>query len=369
MPDNPAFPPSLVVELLNPVKSGLDHKILLIPGDLLDASIEDGELVCQLQQPLGPANAINRFILCCYLSAALFVHSIKVFSSKGKVSGKERVLNFSLQLLFNTLFNILFLIQRLLPDTPELLRCSCCRVHFVFLIYFHYKLRIHEEFRYIFISLTTDRLRDSLLYLNSRCLALDDGKRDAIHKEHNVGPGGLVAPGPSDFEFSGDVKGVILPVLPVDVPHGKAFRIAVYRLLLSGAERQQIINSLIRFLRTVPSDVLELLDGGLNILLAEKMLLTFVLNAVDLLKLQAQDTFQQHIADFALALSHGLLGSQIFEAEIDKLLQRGNLREVFFVKTETFHYDTSSAVFTRHSPVSSFCIRPLFCLRYAASCP
>ena len=63
VPDDPALPPPVAIELFDPFQGALNDKILLVAGDLLDAAVEDGELEGQLQQPLRPAEAVERPVL------------------------------------------------------------------------------------------------------------------------------------------------------------------------------------------------------------------------------------------------------------------------------------------------------------------
>ena len=63
VPDDAAGALALGVEMGHAVDGGLDGEILLVAGDLLDAAVEDDELVDQLQQALGAQQGVERAVL------------------------------------------------------------------------------------------------------------------------------------------------------------------------------------------------------------------------------------------------------------------------------------------------------------------
>ncbi len=79
MPDDAAPATVLGIPLFHMSENALDGEVLLVAGNLLDARIEDSELVDQFQQPLWATEAVNRPILRGYLSLALHFEGIKVF--------------------------------------------------------------------------------------------------------------------------------------------------------------------------------------------------------------------------------------------------------------------------------------------------
>ncbi len=80
------------------------------------------------------------------------------------------------------------------------------------------------------ILLVAYLLGDGLAYrvLNVRRLAFDHAKGNAIYKEYDIRPAGLVTAGPLDGKLFRDMKDVVLGMFPVDVVQGKTLDIAVH---------------------------------------------------------------------------------------------------------------------------------------------
>src|SRR2546427_12303516 len=76
-------------------------------------------------------------------------------------------------------------------------------------------------------------------------LAFDHGKRNAVDEQHNIRPSGLVATRTFDAELFGDVKDVVLPVVPVDVVQRETLGVALDGLLHAPPQAQQVLDFLI----------------------------------------------------------------------------------------------------------------------------
>ena len=76
-------------------------------------------------------------------------------------------------------------------------------------------------------------------------LALDDGERDAVDEQDDVGPAGLVAAGPLDGELLGDVEDVVPRFVPVDVAEREALGVALDRLGEALAQGEQVVELLV----------------------------------------------------------------------------------------------------------------------------
>ena len=135
-----------------------------------------------------------------------------------------------------------------------------------------------------------------LLHLLRRRLALDHRQGDAVDEQDDVGPRGLVAPRALDGELGRHVEDIVLGMLPVDVAKVEALGVALDGLLQRRAQREQVVDVLVGALQPVVAHALELLDGGLDVLLAEEVLAALVGDAVDALELLAENLVQQDIA-------------------------------------------------------------------------
>ena len=125
-------------------------------------------------------------------------------------------------------------------------------------------------------------------------------KRDAVDEQHDVRPGRFRAAGTLHAVFGGHVEDIPLPVAPVDVVQVEALGIALDGLFQGRSQGDQVVDRLIGLEQAVVFDVLELLDGRLDVLLAEEKLPPLVVDAVEPLELLAQNPFQQDVAGLSL---------------------------------------------------------------------
>ncbi|CAH2029880.1 protein of unknown function [Trichlorobacter ammonificans] len=198
-------------------------------------------------------------------------------------------------------------------------------------------MRIDEQFGDEVVILVANGLGDGLFYTHVGRFAFDHRQRDTVDKQDDIRPGGFVTAGACHVEFSGDMKGIALPVAPVDVVQVEALGVPFDSLFQRGAEGNQVVYCFVGFEQSVVFDVLQFLDGGLDVLFAEQEFAAFVVDAVESFQLVAQDTLKKHIAGFALALFHDLLWGEIFIAQVDQELQGWDLGKVFFVEAENGH--------------------------------
>src|SRR3990172_8338454 len=223
----------------------------------------------KLQQTLRTAKAVDGLVLLSHLPPAFSLQGIKEFSCHRKVAGKECILYLRRQPSLNACLNIFFPIPKALPHAPELPRRTCCGIHSSILVYCHNKLHIWEKPGDIFILLIADSLFYSLTYFLLRRFALNHGKRDTIHKEHNIGSGSLIAPGALDTILRRNMKNIILPIPPVYIAQGETLGVAFNRLFQRCPQSEEIIDRLIGLLLSIPLHILQLLNGGLNVFLTE----------------------------------------------------------------------------------------------------
>ena len=133
------------------------------------------------------------------------------------------------------------------------------------------------------------------------------------------------------------MKCVPLGISPINIIQSKTLRVTLDSLLHGCPEGDEIVDSLVGFLQTVVLDILEFLDGRLNILLAEQIHATLEVDSVNRLQLISQNIFQQHIGHPLLPFKECFARSQVFIAKPDQQLQSRNLGQMFFVYLKITH--------------------------------
>ena len=310
----------------------LDGKHLLIARDLAHAAVEHGEGPGHLQQALGAAQGVERAVLLGRLALDQILAFI-AHTQCGKGQIEQRGLH-RLRQRARQQWRQLSIRHVLLPFRPELGRCAGGAIAGLVLVHRQHRLHIGEQARDVLVALVADGLRDGLGHLDLGRFALDHREGNAVDEQHNVRPTGLDAARALDREFGGHVIDVVSRVTPVHVVQREALQVALDGLLQRHAQRQQVVHRLIGLEQAVVLDVLQALDGALDVLLAEQVAAALVLDAVQLLQLLAQDFLQQHVAGLAAACGQRLGGRQVLVAQVDQHLQGRDLGEVFFVEAE-----------------------------------
>ena len=229
---------------------------------------------------------------------------------------------------------LVLLFPLLAPHRPILGRRADGGVFAVIFVGADHQLGVGEQRRDVLVALVADHLRHRLRHLGIRRFAFDHREGDAVDEQHDVRPRRLVAARALHRKFGGDVIDVVLRIFPVDVVEREAAHRPFHRLFQRHAQRQQVIDRLIGFQQAVVLDVLQALDGALEVFLAEQVTVALVLDAIDALEAVAQYLFQQHVGEPSAAHCQCLGRRQVAIAEIGQQLQGGDLREVFFVETE-----------------------------------
>lgn len=194
-------------------------------------------------------------------------------------------------------------------------------------------------------KLLRNRLLDRVLHVGP--LALDHGERNPVDEQHDVGAAGVVAAGPLDDVFLRDVKDVVRKVVPVDVVERKALHVAADRLLQALAPQQQLIDFLVPADQTVEGELLQGLDGRLDVPLRELELLPLVADRVDLPQLLFQDSVKQDGTQSSASQPHRFILGQVPVAEVLQQLERRHLRDVVFSKGWEFVVHAFSPLQTR----------------------
>ena len=86
----------------------------------------------------------------------------------------------------------------------------------------------------------TDGLFQRVFHIGA--FALNDAKRNAIDKQHQIGAVMLLARASHYAELFGYMKDVVLPVLPVDVLQREAFFIAIDALFQRFAKGDEVVS-------------------------------------------------------------------------------------------------------------------------------
>ena len=134
------------------------------------------------------------------------------------------------------------------------------------------------------------------------------------------------------------MKTVPVWVAPVDIVQIEALGIPLNSLFHRCPESDEVIHRLIGSQQPVVLDIFQLLDGRLDVLLAEEILAPLVPDAVDLLELAAQDVFEQDIRSPLLPFAERLGRCKVFIAQPCQNLQSRNLGQILFICLKITHF-------------------------------
>ena len=228
-----------------------------------------------------------------------------------------------------------FAIHVLPPDRPELGGGAGRGVLGLVFRQGQQQLRVEEQLGDFVVPLVAqvlaDRLGDGVFDIGP--FALDDRQGNTVDEQHDVGPPGLVAGGSFDLEFLGDVEdvgGQPSVRVPVDVVERKALGVAADRLLQALAENQQVVDLLVGADESVVQHVFQNLHGGLDVGLAELVLLPLEANPVQFAQLFDEHRFEQHVARLSPPQRDRLARREVAPAQILQELQGRYLRDVVF---------------------------------------
>ena len=182
-------------------------------------------------------------------------------------------------------------------------------------------LRHDKQVRCLALALVTHHLRHRLPHFHMRCLAFDHRQRNAVDKQHQVAADGVLAAAALHHKLRRHLKRVVQRVLPVDKAQRAATRIAVNRLLQRGAQRQQVVHRFVGAQQAVVGHALQALDGGTQVLFAEKVLARSGVDAVDALERITQHVIQHHIEQTRPAQLARLGRAQVLPAHGQQQLQ------------------------------------------------
>ena len=337
VPDDAAATLAAVVRLPDAGEHLADGEHLLVARDLAHAAVEHGEGPGHLQQALRAAQRVERAVLLGHLPAHQIGRNLLAHAQLGKGQIEQRGLHRLRQRALQQRrdFGVGYV---LLPLRPELGRGAGGGVAGFILVHRQHGLHVGKQARDVFVALVADGLRDGLGHLDLRRLALDHREGNAVDEQYDVRPTGLDAAGALHGEFGGHVVDVVRPtcrkVAPVHVVQRETLQVTLDGLLQRHAQGQQVVDRLVGLEQPVIFDVLQPLDGALDVLLAEEIRAALVLDAVQLLHLLAQNLLQQYIAGLAATRGQRLGGRQVLVAQVDQHLQGRNLGEVFLVEAE-----------------------------------
>ena len=336
VPDDAAAPPPALDVADAPHR--LPHgKILLVTRHLLDAVVVERETVHQLQQPLGPAEVVEVFVLH-RRGDRLFVELLEVAAHVAEPLPEElvvqqRLVDHPLQLLPVT--DLLLAVGELLaPPRPELFGRGRRGVTPLLAVDGQQQRRVEVQRTDAVGLLVAEVLRNGLLdgVLHVGTLALDDAERNAVHEEDDVGPVGVGHPRAADGKLLGNVEDVVARILPVDVLHHEALAVAVDNLFEGFARGEQVVDRL-RSLHEplVHRDVAQGVDSGGDVLLGEYGGAHRAdLHDVDGGELFAQHGFEQHVGEIPAAQGQRLIGCEVCVTELFEHQQRGDLADMVF---------------------------------------
>ena len=127
-----------------------------------------------------------------------------------------------------------------------------------------------------------------------------------------------------------------LPVAPIDVVQVEALGIAFDGLLQSRSQGDEVVNRFVSLEQAVVFDVFKLLDGRLDVLLAEEEFPPFVVNAVKPLELVTEDAFQQDVPGLSQTGGERLRGDRYSKPRLIRSCSAGIWERYFSLNRKPF---------------------------------
>ncbi|CDA79109.1 unknown [Clostridium sp. CAG:242] len=284
MPNDTALTVALFILLLDGLDNLFDGKILLIPANLLYIGIKEHKVSDQLDDPFF-AEQRNQILILLSGGAVSHILSQCSFQKSG----------------------VLFL-----PHIPEFFRRTGGGIlHGVF-IGRHHNLGKLVELRNVLLLLVADVLLHALFYADLRRFTLNDGEGNTVDKQHDIRPG-IVKLVPAVYrKFFGDMKQVILWMLPVNVfqVETESFTLS-YNLWIAFAQQQGIIDFFTGAHQAVGEGLIQFLHSSLDVGRGKLVFRTGEGIAVKPPQLASKNVFQQHMvpaAPLRLAVLWGNIG-------------------------------------------------------------
>ena len=272
MPDHAALPVAFLVVLGNRLHNLFDGKILLIAADLFHIGIKENKIADQLKNSLLAEQGDDVFVLLRW-------HAV----------GDKPC-----QLPVHESFILLF------PDVPELLGRTGSGIFHGILVGCQNDLRIFEKLRDIVCLLVADHLLHGLIYGNLRCLTFNNGKRNTVDEQHDIGTSIMLLVPTVHGELFRHMEHVILRILPVNV-----FQVEVEHsafadgFRITFAQQQRIIDFFAGTHKAVGQRLVQILHGSLDVCGGEFIFRTGIRITVELAELPTQNVLQQHMISTA----------------------------------------------------------------------
>ena len=289
MPDDAALAVAPFVRLLNGLDNLFNGEILLIPADFLHVGVKEHKIPDQLHDPL-PAEKGNQIPVLLRGRATRHILGQCRFEKRG----------------------VLFL-----PYIPELLgRAGGGVLHGVF-IGRHDDLGKLVELGNVLCLLVADVLLHGLLHADLRSLALDDSKGDTVEKQHEIRPGVAELVPAVYRKLLGDVKQVVLRMLPINILQIEAEGFPLsHGLRVALAQQQGVIDFFAGAHQAVGQGLVQILHCPLKVGGGKLIFRTREGIAVEPPELPPEDVFEQHLVPAAplrfavlrryVGITHGL---------------------------------------------------------------
>ena len=301
MPDDAALPVAFFIRLLDGFDNLLDGKILLIAADFFHIGIKQHKVVDQLHHT-GRGEKRNQVAV---------------------LLGGNAVMDIPGEGIFQKVSILLF------PHGPEFFWRACGGIFYAVFVGGQYNLGKLVQLGNVFFLLVTDVLFHRLLYADLRCLALDDGKGNAIDKQNQIRSGVVQLITAVNGEFFGYMEQIVFRMLPVDIPQVEAENFPfAHGLGVAFAQKQRIVDLFTGAHQTICERFVQIVHGTFNVGSGKFIFRTGKGVPVQTAQLSAQNVFQQHMVPAAalrVAVLRGNIGIPHGLQQIERGLLAGSL--------------------------------------------